>query len=172
MHRRRRATELIAYLALHPDASPYAIDEVLWPGKRVAKGTRNPFISRARQWLGRSPEGEPYLPLVVDGGTYKLRPDVSCDWHDFVRFSKLGLASGADGGMALTAALDLVRGRPFLGVDPATYTWAEADLQEMVSAVVDVAHMLSAPIGVWDSRRRRCPELTRARCWRRRRPCR
>ena len=143
-HRRRRAIELIAYLALHPGASGPEIDEALWPGKRVEKGTRNPFISRARQWLGRSPEGEPYLPLVVDGGSYKLRPEVSCDWHDFVRFAKLGLDGGQDGAMALAAALDLVRGRPFLGVDPATYTWAEAEAQEMISAIVDVAHVLSA----------------------------
>jgi DNA-binding SARP family transcriptional activator len=142
-NRRRRATELIAYLALHPGASAHEIDEALWPGKRIEKTTRNPFISRARQWLGRSAEGEPYLPLVVDGGNYQLRPDVSCDWHDFVRFSQLGLTSGADGDMALAAALDLVRGRPFLGVDPATYTWAEADAQEMISAVVDVSHVLS-----------------------------
>jgi nucleoid-associated protein YgaU/DNA-binding SARP family transcriptional activator len=142
-NRRRRATELIAYLALHPGASAHEIDEALWPGKRIEKTTRNPFISRARQWLGRSAEGEPYLPLAVDGGNYQLRPDVSCDWHDFVRFSQLGLTSGADGDMALAAALDLVRGRPFLGVDPATYTWAEADAQEMISAVVDVAHVLA-----------------------------
>lgn len=142
-NRRRRATELIAYLALHPGASAHEIDEALWPGKRIEKTTRNPFISRARQWLGRSSEGEPYLPLVVDGGSYRLRPDVSCDWHDFVRFSQLGLASGTDGAVMLAAALELVRGRPFLGVDPATYTWAEADVQEMISAVVDVSHVLS-----------------------------
>lgn len=143
-NRRRRATELIAYLALHPGASAHEIDEALWPGKRIEKTTRNPFISRARQWLGRSPDGEPYFPLVVDGGNYQLRPDVSCDWHDFVRLSQRGLASGAEGATALAAALELVRGRPFLGVDPATYTWAEADVQEMISAVVDVAHVLSA----------------------------
>lgn len=143
-HRRRRATELIAYLALHGGASPHQIDEAMWPGKRVEKATRSPFVSRARQWLGRTPEGEPYLPQVADGGSYGLRPDVSCDWHDFVRFAQLGLALGPDGAGALEAALALVRGRPFLGVDPATYTWAEADIQEMISAIVDVAHVLSA----------------------------
>ncbi len=142
-HRRRRATELVAYLALHPGATPHQIDEAMWPDRRVEKTTRSPFVSRTRQWLGRTPDGEPYLPQVADGGTYRLRPDVSCDWHDFVRFSQLGLASGPDAAGALTAALALVRGRPFLGVDPATYTWAEADVQEMISAVVDVAHVLS-----------------------------
>lgn len=142
-HRRRRATELVAYLALHGGASSYQIDEAMWPGKRVEKTTRSPFISRARQWLGRTSEGEPYLPQVADGGSYRLRPDVSCDWHDFVRFAQLGLASGPDGAGALEAALALVRGRPFLGVDPTTYSWAEADAQEMISAIVDVAHVLS-----------------------------
>jgi nucleoid-associated protein YgaU/DNA-binding SARP family transcriptional activator len=142
-NRRRRATELVAYLALHPGATSHQIDEAMWPGKRIEKTTRSPFVSRARQWLGRTPDGEPYLPQAADGGTYRLRPDVSCDWHDFVRFSQLGLASGPDAAGALTAALALVRGRPFLGVDPATYTWAEADIQEMISAVVDVAHVLS-----------------------------
>lgn len=142
-HRRRRASELVAYLALHPGANGREIDEALWPGRRVEKSTRNPFISRARQWLGKGPDGEPYLPLVADGGSYRLRPEVSCDWHDFVRFSQLGLESGATGTTALSAALDLVRGRPFLGVDPATYTWAEADIQEMISAIVDVAHVLA-----------------------------
>ncbi len=142
-HRRRRASELVAYLALHPGASASEIDEALWPGKRVDKSTRNPFISRARQWLGRNPDGQPYLPLVADEGSYSLRPEVSCDWHDFVRFAKLGLASGQDGETPLAAALELVRGRPFLGIDPATYTWAEPDVQEMISAIVDVAHVLS-----------------------------
>ena len=40
----------------------------------------------------------------------------------------------------LDAALRLVRGRPFLGVDPASYAWAEADAQTMISAIVDIAY--------------------------------
>lgn len=142
--RRRRATELVAYLALHPGVSSHEIDEAMWPGRRVAKNTRNPFISRVRQWLGRTPDGDPYLPLVADGGKYRLRPEVNSDWHDFVHLARRGLSRGLDGVDDLADALDLVRGRPFLGIDPATYTWAEADIQEMISAIVDVAHVLSA----------------------------
>ncbi|MFZ5872010.1 MAG: AfsR/SARP family transcriptional regulator, partial [Actinomycetota bacterium] len=141
--RRRRASELVAYLALHPGASAHEVDEALWPGHRVPKNTRNPFISRVRQWLGRTPDGKPYLPLVADGGEYRLRPEVTCDWHDFLRLARRGLSRGPDGVDDLGAALDLVRARPFLGIDPATYTWAEADIQEMISAIVDVAHVLS-----------------------------
>lgn len=141
--RRRRASELVAYLTLHPGASPHELDEAMWPGRRVAKNTRNPFVSRVRHWLGRTPDGEPYLPLVADGGEYRLRPEVTCDWHDFLRLAHTGLSQGAEGVVDLAAALDLVRGRPFLGTDPVTYTWAEADTQEMISAIVDVAHVLS-----------------------------
>ena len=142
--RRRRATELVAYLALHPGATAHQIDEALWPGRRVSKNTRNPFVSRVRQWLGRTVEGELFLPLVADGSEYRLRPEVTCDWHDFLRLARRGLSRGPDGVEDLASALELVRGRPFLGIDPATYTWAEGDIQEMISAIVDVAHVLSA----------------------------
>ena len=142
-HRRRRATELVSYLALHPGASGGELDEALWPGRRVEKTTRNPFVSRARQWLGRTADGEPYLPSVIEGGSYRLRPEVTCDWHDFVRLAKVGLKTQPPDASALAAALVLVRGRPFLGVDPTTYTWSDSDAQEMISAIVDVAHALA-----------------------------
>ena len=142
--RRRRATELVTYLALHPSATTQQIDEALWPGRRVPKNTRNPFVSRVRQWLGRTAAGELFLPLVADGGEYRLRPEVTCDWHDFLRLARRGLAQGPDGAEDLASALDLVRGRPFLGIDPATYSWAEGDIQEMISAIVDIAHVVSS----------------------------
>jgi DNA-binding SARP family transcriptional activator len=142
-HRRPRGTELVAYLALHPGASHHEVDEVLWPGQRVSKETRNPFVSQVRTWLGTRPDKQPYLPYVADEGDYRLHPDVGCDWHDFCRLARHGLSRGADGADDLATALALVRGRPFLGVDPDTYTWAEPDTQEMVSAIVDVAHALS-----------------------------
>ena len=142
--RRRRATELVAYLALHPGATAAQIDEALWPGRRVSKNTRNPFVSRVRQWLGRTAEGELFLPMVADGSEYRLWPEVTCDWHDFLCLARRGLSKGPDGVEDLASALELVRGRPFLGIDPATYTWAEVDIQEMISAIVDVAHVLSA----------------------------
>ena len=39
--------------------------------------------------------------------------------------------------------MDLVRGRPFLGIDDAHYGWAESDIQVMVSAIADTAHLLA-----------------------------
>ena len=97
----------------------------------------------SRHWLGTDEHGQPYLPLVGEHGDYRLRQDVGCDWTDFVQLSTRGLAQDPLGVDDLEAALALVRGRPFLGVDPTTYTWAEAILQEMISNVIDVAHALS-----------------------------
>ena len=142
-HRDQRPTATPG-LALHPGASAHEIDEAIWPGRRVTKDVRNSFVSRARHWIGNLPDGKPYLPPVGDRGDYQLSPEVRCDWHDFLALSREGLASGVDGADVLEQALALVRGRPFLGIDPATYCWAEMDTQEMISSVVDVAHVLSA----------------------------
>jgi nucleoid-associated protein YgaU/DNA-binding SARP family transcriptional activator len=142
-NRRRRLTELVTYLALHPGATYHQVDEAMWPGARVSTGTRNALVSRARRWLGNTPNGEPYLAVVAADGDYRLHPEVGCDWHDFVRLARHGLEGEAvDAGM-LAQALGLIRGRPFLGVDPRDYAWAEADTQQMISTIVDVAHALA-----------------------------
>lgn len=137
--RRARCVELLIYLMLHPGATSYEIDEALWPGKRVTEGARNSFVSRTRAWLGTDDAGHPYLPLVRDQGSYQL-VDVTSDWQDFLHLAHRGLEAGSAGLDDLVAALALVRGRPLMGVDPASYAWAEPDIQEMVSAVVDVAY--------------------------------
>ena len=141
--RRGRATELVAYLALHSGATMHQINEVMWPGQRVSKQNRNSFVSRVRHWLGHTADNQPYLAHVNDGGDYRLHGDVTCDWHDFLHLAREGLSSGEEGADDLEAALRLVRGRPFLGIDPDAYTWAEADTQQMISAIVDVAHTLA-----------------------------
>ena len=154
--RRRRATELITYLALRPGASQHQLDEALWPGVRVSRGTRNPLVSRARAWLGTASDGQPYVAMLGEGQEYRLHPGVSCDWHDFCALARRGLAAGIDGADDLEAALNLVRGRPFLGVNPAAYGWAEADAQDMISAIVNVAHTLAeAALELGDHRRAR-----------------
>jgi hypothetical protein len=154
--RRRRATELVAYLALHPGATQFQLDEALWPGLRVSRNTRNPLVSRTRQWLGTTGDGQPFLGLVGEGGHYTLARSVSCDWHDFCTLAKRGMATGPEGTADLIAALELVRGRPFLGVNPVAYGWAEAATQDMISSIVDVAHELALrSLADGDSRRAR-----------------
>jgi len=100
---------------------------------------RNSLISRTRTWLGTDHDGRPYLDHSNNSGRgYRLHPAVRTDWHDLLRLARHGLTE--DDGDQLDAALRLVRGRPFLGVDPASYAWAEADAQTMISTIVDIAH--------------------------------
>lgn len=141
--RTRRNTELIAYLALHPGASAAEVDEIIGRGQRVTAATRNTVISRARAWLGRTRDSDPYLLPYQAANGYRLHPDVRTDWDDFLRHARRGLTAGPAGAPDLAAALTLVRGRPFTGTTPGTYDWAEAITQEMISTIADVAHVLA-----------------------------
>lgn len=158
------ATELVTFLALNPGVDHHAIDDALWPGRLVNKQMRNAVISRTRSWLGKDADGQAHLPRVQDTGDsrYRLGPAVTCDWTRFQRFARTGLARhDEDGDLALRRALALVRGRPFTGIDPQRYAWAEPVIQEIVSAVVDVAYELSGrcreaddiPGALWAARR-------------------
>ncbi|MFD0287651.1 LysM peptidoglycan-binding domain-containing protein [Streptomyces lutosisoli] len=145
-NRKSVGTELAAYLALHPGSDHHAIDAALWPSSRVKKDMRNAVISRTRSWLGTDPDGNHHFPRVqdTDDKRYRLGPHVTSDWTQFQRHARKGLTDhGEDGDLALRRALALVRGRPFTGMDPQRYAWAEPTAQEMVSAIVDVAYELS-----------------------------
>lgn len=134
----KRSTELLVYLALRGRATGPELDEALWHGQRVDNQTRNSLVYRTRQRVGADA-----LPLVDADGRYRLGPDVTCDWRTFQAFARAGLAAGVDKIDDLWAALGVVRNRPFLGIDDAAYTWAERDIQQMISAIVDTSHVLS-----------------------------
>ncbi|MFF4449962.1 LysM peptidoglycan-binding domain-containing protein [Streptomyces sp. NPDC001502] len=145
-NRLKIGTELVAYLALAPGVDHHAIDDALWPGRRVNKEMRNATISRTRSWLGKDTDGKAHLPRVQDTGDnrYRLGPAVTSDWAAFQGYARTGLAHhDEDGDLALRRALTLVRGRPFAAIDPQRYAWAEPAIQEMVSAVADIAYELS-----------------------------
>ncbi|MET9324842.1 LysM peptidoglycan-binding domain-containing protein [Streptomyces sp. NPDC003038] len=145
-NRQSAAVELVSYLALNPGADHHAVDDALWPGRLVNKQMRNAVISRTRSWLGKNADGEAYFPRVQDTGDsrYRLAPAVTCDWRKFQYLARIGLARhDEDGELALRRALALVRGRPFAAIDPQRYAWAEPVVQEMVSAIADVAYELS-----------------------------
>jgi nucleoid-associated protein YgaU/DNA-binding SARP family transcriptional activator len=135
-----RLTELAAYLALHPLATRDEIGEAIWGGRRVEPTTRRQLISRTRTWLGTDKDGEPFLQTSGEGARLRLGDGVTCDWHEFQHLAMRGLQTANGTGLEdLDNALDLVRGRPFLGIDPQRYIWAEPHIQEMVTLIVDVA---------------------------------
>ncbi|MFZ3491886.1 LysM peptidoglycan-binding domain-containing protein [Streptomyces sp. 5.8] len=148
-NRRRTLTEIAAWMVLHPGHNRHELDEAIWPGQRVYAGTRNTAISKLRTWIGRdprlpadAPDGS-YLPPIHDG-VYAFGEDVTADWHQFKDLYLKGMHHESDAAdTALAHALALVRGRPFADIDQSRYVWAEHDIQEMISATVDVAHELA-----------------------------
>ncbi|MGY3677341.1 LysM repeat protein/DNA-binding SARP family transcriptional activator [Streptomyces sp. TE33382] len=148
-YRRNGLTEIAAWLALHPGKSRHELDEAIWPGQRILSDTRNTAISKLRAWLGRDPllaADDPsgaYLP-TIRGGVYTFNDQVTSDWKEFQAYYREGMHySGTEADTALANALSLVRGRPFSDINQSKYAWAEYDIQEMISAVVDVAHELA-----------------------------
>lgn len=135
-----KQVELLVYLALHGQATGPQLDDALWPGRRVDRKTRNAFIYRTRLHVGRD-----QFPLQRHEH-YTLAPHVRTDWDEFRELAHRGLAADQEGTDDLRAALNLVRGRPFLGIDPRTYTWADDTIQEIITAIADVAHCLATTL--------------------------
>jgi len=114
-------TELACYLALHPDRAMSG-DELrfaLRPDAETdisAKSLRS-YMSLLRTSLG----GDLVPPATTEG--YRISPLVVSDWGLFERLIPPG-AELDD----LVAALKLVRGRPFSGVDSSGYGWVYAEL--------------------------------------------
>jgi nucleoid-associated protein YgaU/DNA-binding SARP family transcriptional activator len=137
-HLSRRSTELLVYLALRGHATGPELDETLWHGQRIDNQTRNSLVYRTRQRVGAD-----VLPVVGPDGIYRLAPSVTCDWSEFQTLARRGLTAGSAGIEDLQAALDLVRDRPLLGIRDRDYTWAEYDIQHMISTIADTAHVLA-----------------------------
>jgi nucleoid-associated protein YgaU/DNA-binding SARP family transcriptional activator len=138
--KQRQLTEIAAYLALNPGLDHLHLSEAIWPGARTLDNTRNTAVSKLRKWLGTNPAGEDYVPRALQDG-YRLHPDVRSDWDLWRALLPEGPAAADT--RDLTAALDLVRGKPFAGTNPRRYAWAERQRQDMISAIVDVAHELA-----------------------------
>ncbi|RII07950.1 LysM domain/BON superfamily protein [Streptomyces sp. YIM 130001] len=142
-NRHGTALELAAWLALHPGADRHQIDEVLAPGGRVQRDTRNTRVADVRRWLGTRPDGAHYLPHISSQPDKRLRfAGVDCDWHEFQRLRSEAEAPDAPVERLLRQALELVRGRPFAGVPPRRYVWAEHLTQDMIEKIVDAATAL------------------------------
>jgi len=137
----KRSIELLVYLALRGKATGPELDEVLWHGRRVDNQTRNSLIYRTRQRVG-----PPNLPPVEADGHYRLGPAVTSDWTEFQLLLRDGYAAGPNGVDDLRRALNLVRDRPLCGQAGGEYSWAEHTTQEMISAVVDAAHVIATSL--------------------------
>ena len=156
--RRQFYTEIVAYLATRPGgvtSERYAT--AIWPDEPdvVGKTKVRQSISVVRAWLGTDPEtGADYLPsglTAAAAGRYRI-DGILVDAELFRRLRVRGLARGADGIADLSAALDLVTGRPFdlpaLRHGAAGgYSWLVDDNarldHEYAAMIVDVAHTVA-----------------------------
>ena len=77
-----QATELVAYLAAHPDGvHPNVLAGALWP-RGVTTEVRDAAVARVRRWLGTDHAGQANLVTDPDG-RLRLGPDVGVDWRVF-----------------------------------------------------------------------------------------
>jgi DNA-binding SARP family transcriptional activator len=120
---RDKAVELACSLALHKDR-PMPGEELraaLWPGELGEPGVTAKSLRNTAAILRRA-MGPDHFPEARRGSGYQLGPRVGCDWTVFCELE--AAASGEDEKECLRQALSLVRGAPFQGVKPRTYTWA------------------------------------------------
>ena len=137
-----RLTELAVYLALHPGASHLDIDDAIWPNRRSDDNTatRHPVATRLRNWLGTADDGGEFFPRHQGSDTGYVLHDVHTDVEEWDRLIEgRPLRASSDN---LTAALALVRGRPFGGQRIRYYGWADRIKQRLISEIVDASYEL------------------------------
>ncbi|MET9734562.1 LysM peptidoglycan-binding domain-containing protein [Streptomyces sp. NPDC006458] len=144
-NRRTRATELAAFLVLHPGATAPQIDEVLSPrGGLTSPNTRNTRLRDVRRWLGTDDNGQQYFRRMTKHADGHRLVDVECDWAQFQLLHDVALQVPREQGpVLLRRALELVRGRPFSGVSSTYYGWAEPIVEEINDKVTNSAALLA-----------------------------
>ncbi|WP_242614293.1 hypothetical protein [Actinomadura roseirufa] len=141
--RRALCTEVLVYLAAHPNGvHPTVLGGAVWP-RGVSAGVRDACVARVSDWLGRDARGRPNL-YYDDRGRIRLGSEVRVDLAVFRWLVWRSAAEPESETAYMSYALDLVRG-PLLADRPrGRYAWlASHDLEyEAAARVVDVAHRL------------------------------
>ena len=144
--RARRATELVAYLAIHhpdPVSSDRLRTRVLGtPDADAAAKTLFNTIGAARRAMGLDGDGRPYLPNASRHGHYTISSLVTTDVTCALSLVRSAKASGSsDEKLALfQAAFDLVLGEPLAGALNG-YSWwtSEGHEGKLMASLVDAA---------------------------------
>lgn len=142
---RRRAEEVVVYLALHPSgADEGRLRTALWPDELPQPGTFNQAVSRARSALGRNNEGELHLPHLASGGLYRVSSTVKSDVDLLKSSFDLARESPTEGSVRQVAeALQLVRGLPFEGTRGYEWAYVEGIVAHIEATVSDAAHFVA-----------------------------
>ncbi len=131
-------TELVSFLAMHPEGvHPTVLAGAVWP-LGVTPDVRDANVERARAWLGTDSDGSHRLREGTDG-RLSLGPEVVCDWDGFrhlVIASRRAEFARDEIGL-LRRALKLVRGPAFDEAPRGRYAWtATLDLPRVIGELV------------------------------------
>ncbi|MEV4258075.1 bacterial transcriptional activator domain-containing protein, partial [Spirillospora sp. NPDC049652] len=142
--RRDLCTEVLVYLATHPNGvHPTVLGGAVWP-RGVSQAVRDACIARVSDWVGRDARGRPNL-YHDERGRIRLGSEVRVDWSVFRWLIWRSAAEPSSEAAYMSYALDLVRG-PLLADRPrGRYGWLAAETLEYEAGarVVDVAHRLT-----------------------------
>jgi hypothetical protein len=141
--RRVLCTEVLVYLATHPEGvHPTVLGGAVWP-RGVSASVRDATVARVADWLGRDSRGRPNL-YYDERGRIRLGSEVRVDWEVFRWLLWRSAAEPASEMAYMTYALELVRGGLLQGRPRGRYGWlATEDLEyEATARVADVAHRL------------------------------
>jgi hypothetical protein len=144
---RRKAVELVVYLATHPKGvSDERLKTALWLDEPAPQSSFNTTVTRARSRLGADANGAPHIPhLVATGGVYRVGSRVTTDFALVVQHLTAARAQPPDLAMrTLRTALELIRSLPFAG-GRTGYEWAFAEglVARMETVVAEAAHHLA-----------------------------
>ncbi len=149
--RRDLLTELVVYLALHPEGiHPNVLSAALWP-RGVTDAVRDSTLAQAATWLGNDEQGEPRLRVNDEGMWVLSRSGVRFDWDVFRALAnRSGTGDDAIGDLEL--ALTLVTGGAWTSLPAGRYGWlayesVEADTRVAVVAVARRLASLTAAAG-------------------------
>jgi DNA-binding SARP family transcriptional activator len=124
----RKARELLAYLALHPDgATGEAISEALWPesGPRYATAQRNLALRKAREMLRTATGLSQPMFIILASERYRLDPAlIHVDlWRFEAALDQARTTAGESTQLAVLQQAAALYHGPL--VDGAAYDWAE-----------------------------------------------
>jgi DNA-binding SARP family transcriptional activator len=129
--RRAASLDLVVYLAFHRRRLRHADwASALWPDRSVSSATVHSTASDARRALGRSADG---APLLSRGSQPLLHESVTSDVDRFAALVQRGSPDD------LLAALRLVRGPVFAGLQRADWTVFDGTRGDLESLVADAA---------------------------------
>ncbi|MGH9298992.1 MAG: AfsR/SARP family transcriptional regulator, partial [Acidimicrobiales bacterium] len=138
LDRRPTITELVVYLAFHPNGcSGEALHNALWPERRVPSQTVANRLSEARHALGATLDGAPRLRRV--SARHVLADDIVTDWSQFDELTCAGTVPSQ-----WERALVLVRGRPFEGLQEGDWAVLEGFVPSIQIRIVDTASRLAS----------------------------